>query len=185
MALHRDARQVKSDGALRAALLSLISRMAYDRITVRDIVAEADIGYATFFRHFPSKDALLDAVAGEEVAGLIALAAPEVEAEHSLSASRAIVTYVDERRGVWSALLTGGAAGHLRAQFLAMVAQAVRKDVPCEQIPSDLRATFSVTATVEILAWWLRQEADYPAEKVIALLDRLVVAPMMQSRQGG
>lgn len=178
----RDARQVKSDAALRSAMLALITRGAYDKITVRDIVAEAGIGYATFFRHYPSKDALLDAVAGEEIDALMQLTRPLLRPEDTLTSCLALTRHVGERREVWSALLTGGAAGHLREQFVRHAGSESTKDgLASEWLPADLGLIFGVSATVEILAWWLRQRPDYPAEQVAELLDRLVITPTVGS----
>lgn len=173
----RDARKVKSDAALRAALLALITRQAYDKITVRHIVAEAGVGYATFFRHYPGKDALLDAVAGAEIAAMMALTAPLLSPADTRATCIAIAEYVGGRRAVWTALLTGGAMGHLREQFTRLAPMARVRGISDSWIPQDLGVIFGVTSTIEILAWWLRQDPDYPAEKVAELLDRLVITP--------
>jgi AcrR family transcriptional regulator len=173
---------VRSDAALREALLALIMRQPYDQITVRDIVTEAGIGYATFFRHYPAKDALLDAIAGEEIAALVAMTAPLLSPSNTRASSLAVARHVAERREVWKALLTGGASGRLREQFATLAAQVPRRSKkPMEWLPADLGVTFGVTATVEILAWWLRQPAGYPVESVAEALDRLVIAPTIGS----
>jgi len=180
----RDARQLRSDAALRAALLALVERQPFDRITVRDIVAEAGIGYATFFRHYPSKEALFDAVAGEELTTMVQLAAPLLSPENTRQTCLALADYVDERRGVWRALLTGGAAGHLREQFARLAADVPGPTQESTWLPADLGVIFGVSATVEILAWWLRQEPPLPAERVAELLDRLVITPTVGSLRG-
>jgi len=125
----RDARQVKSDAALRAAMLALITRQSFEKITVRDIVAEAGIGYATFFRHYPSKESLLDAVAGEEIAALLRMTAPLLNPEDTLTSCIALADYVASRREIWTALLTGGASGHLREQFTRLADKVGRAHV--------------------------------------------------------
>lgn len=177
----RDARQVKSDAALRTGLLALITRQPFDRITVRDIVAEAGVGYATFFRHYPSKDALLDAVAGEEIEALLRRTAPLLSPDDTRATCLALASYVDARRAVWSALLTGGAAGHLREQFARLAAQIPAAAHPSGWLPNELGVIFGVSATVEILAWWLRQAPDFPVERVAEMLDRLVITPTVGS----
>lgn len=177
----RDARQEKSDRALRAALLSLITRQSYDKISVRDIVAEAGIGYATFFRHYPSKDALLETVAGEEIEAMMRLTAPMLSPVDTRKTCIALANYVGERRDVWKALITGGAAGHMREQFARIARPTTVQGERSDWLPVELGVAFGVTATVEILAWWLRQEPDYPVEAVAELLDRLVITPTVGS----
>ena len=177
----RDARQVKSDAALRSALLTLITRQSYDKITVRDIVAEAGIGYATFFRHYPSKDALLDIVAGEEIESMIRLTRPLLSPTDTRATCLALAHYIDERRDVWSALLTGGAVGHLREQFSRVAAGVDTGNFSSDWLPNDLGVLFGVSATLEILAWWLRHRPDTAPAEVAELLDRLVITPTVGS----
>ena len=54
-----DKRSNRTRQALTNALISLTLEKNYDNVTVRDLAERADIGYATFFRHFTDKDALL------------------------------------------------------------------------------------------------------------------------------
>ena len=56
----RDARAVRSARAMEAALLALLARKPLEQITIREVAAEAGVSYATFFRHHPTKEALLD-----------------------------------------------------------------------------------------------------------------------------
>lgn len=178
----RDARQLKSDAALRGAMLALITRGAFDKITVRDIVAEAGIGYATFFRHYPSKEALLDAVAGAEIEAMMRLTLPLLDPANTRATCLALASHVADRREIWTALLAGGAAGRLREQFVRLSGE---KETPTglssEWLPHELGLIFGVSATVEILAWWLRRKPDCPVEKVAEILDRLVIGPTVGS----
>src|ERR1700743_1796630 len=75
-----DARMLRTRKALRSALLALLERKQLDQISVRDIVAEARIGYATFFRHHASKEDLLNEIAADQVGRLMALAFPLLSA---------------------------------------------------------------------------------------------------------
>jgi len=178
----RDARQLRSDGALRAALLELITRHPFDKLTVRDIVAEAGIGYATFFRHYPSKEALLDAVAGEEIENLLRLSSPLLRPEDTLTSCLALAHHVDDRRAVWTALLTGGAGAVLREQFARLaVGSAGPREFNSDWLPAELGLIVGVTVTVEILAWWLGKAPHYTPDQVARLLDRLAVGPAVGS----
>jgi AcrR family transcriptional regulator len=174
-----DARMVRTRAALRTALLNLVERKPFDQITIRDIVAEAGIGYATFFRHHPTKAALLEEVAADQIEKLVSLSHPVLGEKGSFASSVTLCTYVSEHRALWSSLLTGGAAGVVREEFIK-VALAIAPSLPSADgwLPTELGAVFGVTATVEILAWWLRQP-EFPVEKVAECLDRLVMAPTL------
>src|SRR6185437_10791283 len=55
----QDRRVKRTQKALARALISLTLEKGYDAITIRDITELAEVGYATFFRHYHDKDALL------------------------------------------------------------------------------------------------------------------------------
>ena len=54
-----DRRQRKTREAIFAAFIGLLSEKNYSRITVGEIIERADIGRATFYAHFETKDFLL------------------------------------------------------------------------------------------------------------------------------
>ncbi len=54
-----DRRQRKTRDAIFNAFISLLSKKHYDKITVGEIIEIADIGRATFYSHFETKDFLL------------------------------------------------------------------------------------------------------------------------------
>ena len=173
-----DARMVRTRAAMRQALLALLERKQLDQITVRDIAAEAKIGYATFFRHHESKWELLKDAAGEEIGRLMALGLPLLVADDMRGSALALCKYVSEHRAIWSALLTGGAAGAMREEFIRQAMQVGASQVQKSNwLPVELGAICGVTATVEILAWWLRQPDDFSVERIAEIVDRLVMTP--------
>ena len=178
-----DARIVRTKAALHEALLALLEEKPFDAITVRDISARADIGYATFFRHYPSKAALLDDVAADEIRQLLELGlAAQIESVDTRAGALTFFRHVDERRALWSVLLTGGAAGRMREEFIRQAgAQAPGRTSSDSWLPEDLKVIFGVGAAVEILAWWLYRGRDYTVEQAAEILDRLVVSPMMNA----
>ena len=54
-----DRRQRKTREAIFKAFISLLSKKHYSKITVGEIIEIADIGRATFYSHFETKDFLL------------------------------------------------------------------------------------------------------------------------------
>ena len=60
-----DRRQRKTREAILGAFTELVSRKKYDKITVGEIIERADVGRATFYAHFETKDYLLKALCEE------------------------------------------------------------------------------------------------------------------------
>lgn len=176
----RETRATRSRPALCAALLSLLEEKSFEQITVREIAARAGVGYATFFRHYPDKDALLHELASNEISKLLAMTMPILYTIDSRASAQALCAYLWEHRKLWSALLTGGAAATLKAEFVRQ-AQAKAAEQPNTRswLPGDLIVVFSVAATIEILAWWLKQNQPPAVKQMAEALDRLVITPSM------
>ncbi len=54
-----DRRQRKTRNAIFEAFIKLLSQRNYEHITVGEIIARADVGRATFYAHFETKEYLL------------------------------------------------------------------------------------------------------------------------------
>jgi len=179
-AIPTDARQIRSRKALNAALLALLEERPFDQLTIREITARAGTGYATFFRHYPDKEALLNDVAADEIAHLLGMTTPILYEATSYASTLALVRYVSQHRGLWTALLTGGAASIVRTEFIrqARVLVEEARTTP-EWLPSDLGVVYGTGATFDVLAWWLGQDSDLDADGLAAILHRLVIQPLI------
>lgn len=181
-----DPRAQKSGQALRAALLALLERKPLEQITIREIAAAAGVHYATFFRHHPTKEALLDDVAAEQIDRLVALTLPVLDAVDWQASFLALAEYVEQHRELWTILLTGGAAGAMRAELLQVSKEVARERVQGEGwVPMELAVICTVSLIVEIVSWWLRQPKEALSVRQVAeLLYRLVLSPAMRGAAG-
>jgi AcrR family transcriptional regulator len=176
-----DARQVRSRNSLNAALLALLEEKPFDQITIREISARAGTGYATFFRHYETKEALLSDVASEEIGGLLAMTIPILNQASRFDSALALCRYVDEHRKLWSALLAGGAAGIVRDEFIRQ-ARALPNEFSTTKswLPLDLGVVHGTSSMVDGLAWWLTLGGDLSADEIARILHRLIIAPLAE-----
>jgi len=175
-----DARIVQSREALREALLALLEKKPLEDITIREIAATAGIGYTTFFRHHTSKEDLLDDIAAAEIRRLFDLTLPALGATDTHAGALALCRYVDEHRALWSRLLTGGAAGRLREEFIRMTREfAASHGSDHDWLPPEVGVIFGASATIELLTWWLQQDKPISVKRFATIHERLVVRPLM------
>lgn len=172
------ARVRKSKRALRDALQDLLKHKSLEQISIRDIAASANVGYTTFFRHYPTKESLLNDLAKDEIDRLLGLTTPMFDPDNTESATLAFCEYVDESRELWGALLAG-AVGTIR-EALIKGSQAMTVDYPrpVSWLPADLGTALVVSSIIEILMWWLKQKKPVPVARVAAILNRVAIYPI-------
>lgn len=176
-----DARAVKSGMALRGALLELVGSTPFDQITIRDLCAKAGIHYATFFRHFQTKEDLLSLIAREEISQLNRLTLSVLAEQGYHAGFHTLCSYVDENRCLWATLLNGGAAAAMREEWLRQSTIAAQPRPRGESwLPTELGVLCAATLIAETLGWWLAQPKDaYGVDAVADILYRLVSSSVL------
>jgi AcrR family transcriptional regulator len=181
-----DPRIRRTRKAFRLALQELLQEQALEQITIRDIVARADIAYTTFFRHYPSKEALLADLADEEIGKVLDLSLPMVGVQGSATSCRAVCNHVAAGWALWKALLTGGAQGAIRTAFVDQTLLREAAWPPAQSwLPRDIGTTLAVTTIVELLTWWLKQAEPAPPERIADIMDRIIVSTLLGKPQSG
>ncbi len=173
-----DPRVGRSRELLRKALVTLLEKKTLEQIVIRDITDAARVGYATFYRHYPTKEALMTDLASKEVDRVIAMAQPKTDAADTLSACVTLCTYVHEHRVLWKTLLTRGVDTLIKKEFLRAARElATTRAKSNHWLPAELGITLAVSSTVELLAWWLSQAKPMPGKRAAEILNRIVIAP--------
>ncbi|NHO67094.1 TetR/AcrR family transcriptional regulator [Aestuariicella hydrocarbonica] len=105
--------------SLRNSLLTLLEEKTFEQIIVREITTRASVGYATFFRHYKDKDALLNDLAAQEIHKLLTMTLPILYSVDSMASAQALCSFVWEHRKLWKTLLTGGASSIVKEEYLS------------------------------------------------------------------
>lgn len=176
-----DRRVRRTRAALGQALLDLAGERPFEAITVRELVDRADVGYATFFRHYASKEALLLEVFGGIVGELADLLQPTAEQGRLEEAGRQLFDYVarhEARLRILFAAQRGTAVERgVRAVVEARIL-ASRGFRPPADVPADLAAHHLVSSSLALVAWWLEHGMPYGVERMGRVYARLVVGPV-------
>jgi AcrR family transcriptional regulator len=179
-----DPRVAKTRAALGAAVLALTAEKPFADITITEIAERAGVGYASFFRHYRDKDALLADVADSLVDDLTAIIMPAVNKDDTGAASVAICQFVEEHRLIARALLSGGAESEIRRHIVERAVDQGRAAPEPSLVPQSLIICHCVASTLGLLTWWLEQGEAVSAEAMGGVIDRLVMAPVRTMQVG-
>ncbi len=180
-----DARAVRSREKIRNAFLRLLQTHSLEEITVREICAKASLNDATFFRHYLTKESLLDDIAADEVKQLVALTLPVFNSKDTAAAAETLCTYVDSRRILWASLLVGGAAATVRHTLIDLSKKASYvHEAPASWPPKEVAVAIFVASTVELLTWWLQQIKPVPVLDVAQIFEGFIVTPALNASGG-
>jgi AcrR family transcriptional regulator len=184
-AVPSDARAVRSREALRQAMTDLAADLPLDAITVRAIAAKAGVGYATFFRHYVDKEALLADVADTLTRSFLAQVAPLLRQRDRLGAARSLCAFVEDHLPIHKALLAGGSGESVRAEMLRQTLETVARarPHPSEGPMDDLVLFHLVSAILNLLTWWLRNLEAVDADTMAEIIERTVLTPVASLRR--
>ena len=175
-----DRRVERTRAALGEAVIALAGEKPFADVTIAEIADRAEIGYATFFRHYRDKESLLVEIAASLIDELLALMMPALIDDDTLAAAIALCRFVDERRPICRALLAGGAETNIRQLSVERAfAFTEAHDFPiAANAPKDLIIAHAVSATLGLLAGWLDSDSPMPPEEMGGLLNHLVLRPV-------
>src|ERR1019366_8632251 len=155
-----DPRAEKTRVLITTSFVALLSRRSYDRIRVSDITQKARVGRATFYAHFASKDALLEA----ELARVVLPMIEELPDDSCLIDCTRLFAHVQHARDVYRSLM-GGAT--------RVVTERIVQDAIATRVTGILAARreaglavpefasrFVASTLLTLLAWSLEQPRE-------------------------
>ena len=173
----RDRRVRRTQHLLARALIALTLEKGYEAVTIRDITERADIGYATFFRHYRDKEELLEDVLDVVLAELIDLLCPATAGADPTAIGVLLFRYVQEHSEVVRVLL---GSHTLLPRLIKVATQNIVNDhtpLPESSVPLEIAAHHIVTSTISLIQWWLDHHMPYPPERMGVIYHELITGP--------
>ena len=175
---NEDRRVLRTRRLLKQAIIELINERPYEEITIRDITDRADIGYATFFRHFDGKDDLML----EIFSGII----DELESLPNRHADRyfeqegyLLFQHVFENQAMYRGILDSQPFARKFRKYLSEMVQihlyAHANQIPTSAIPIEIAAHHMVSSLVGLIDWWLFNDMPYSIERMAMVYQRLII----------
>lgn len=176
MGIH-DRRVRRTQHRLASALIELTLEKGFDAVTIRDITERADVGYATFFRHYKDKQDLLKEVLDVVLVELVNLLRSAQPASGPDSTGVLIFRYVQEHHDVIRALL---GTYNVRQQILkAATATTINQTGPRpgSSVPLEIASYHIVASSIALIEWWLDHDMPYPIEVMGNIYEELIARP--------
>jgi hypothetical protein len=85
---------------------------------------------------------------------------------------------------LWSTLLTGGAEGAMRNEFLRISREIAATRGRADQWPpADLSVILVVCSTIELLSWWLKQKTPLSIEQAAQIYETVIITPTVHVKR--
>jgi len=174
-----DARVERSRRRLRQALTELALAQGYEQVTIRDITARAAVGYATFFRHYPDKDALLFDLLDELLADLMARLEPGAG-----EVGRVVFEHVRLNTDLYRVLLASQRSVDLLPRALEVGMAGVLRSFrqkPLSAVPFEAAVNHLIHSFVALIAWWLETGARQTPAEMGDVFEELIMRPTREA----
>ncbi len=171
-----DPRILRSRRMLMESLVSLLKTKEFDEISVQEIADDATLNRATFYLHYPDKNALLQAMTGVRFRDLIERRAITFTDCHG--ALRAIALgvcdYLAETTGCPSQLARIPLEGSIIPVVEDMFKEGLALHGTAPGVDPALRATTAAWAVFGAARRWFQTPNHIPAEEMAARIETMV-----------
>jgi AcrR family transcriptional regulator len=171
-----DPRILRSRQMLMEALLKLLARKDFEDISVQEIADEATLNRATFYLHYPDKNALLQAMTAARFRDLIARRGLSfTNCDGALRAiALGVCDYLAETTGCPSQLAKMPLEGSIIPAVEAMFEEGAANHAMEPGADPKLLATTAAWAIFGAARWWYQTPDRIPNEEMAAKIEAMV-----------
>jgi len=171
-----DPRVLRSRQMLMEALLRLLNRKEFDDISVQEIADEAGLNRATFYLHYPDKNALLQAMTAVRFRDLIARRGLSfTDCDGALRAiALGVCDYLAETTGCPTQLTKMPLEGSIIPVVEGMFLEGAERHAAVPGVDAKLLATTAAWAIFGAARRWYQTPDRIPAEEMAARIEAMV-----------
>ena len=186
-----DRRQRKTRDSIFGAFTHLLEKKAYNQITVQDIIDEADIGRATFYAHFETKDFLLKDLCEELFGHIIDTAMGLPHGHYHCSCANSedsvflhLLRHLQENDWNILALLSSQNNEIFLQYFKTNLKKLIKTQfadtgkLKRSKLPEDFLVNHVSVSFVETVSWWLRHGMKETPEELTEYFEG-IIAPLI------
>ncbi|MCY7939610.1 TetR/AcrR family transcriptional regulator [Bacillus inaquosorum] len=177
-----DRRILKSQAAIKKAVVELMSEKSFDDITIKDICDRADLSRKTFYLRYIDKYDLLDKLIEEHLNELRELCEIELEMELDYIEGYQIwFEFFEKNYLFFSTMIVSKGSPTFRNRFLEFIIEEVKGEVNTAEginigLNEEVFVQFFSSAFVGLVEWWFKNRMPVPprvmAEQVGLLFER-------------
>ena len=187
-----DRRQLKTKQSILSSFSQLLSHKSYSKITVQDIIDEANIGRSTFYSHFDTKDALLKSIC-EEIFEHVFSDNLDSEKTHDFSYSNgeiySMITHILHHLKDNKNNIIGILKGESSEMFIYFFKQylndriiskiLISQNNQNKNLPFDFLTNHISGSFVEMVHWWITNDMRQKPED-LSFLFMSVISPIFK-----
>lgn len=178
-----DARVTRTRRRLSNALLALALERPFETITIRDLTDRAEVGYATFFRHYDGIEDLLRDMLEGLLAELLGRLRPLGRLD-PVAAGAIVFQHAAEQSDLYRLLLRTDRSIDLldRAVRVGIENLAETHEAKSDSsVPADVAANHFVRSFINLIEWWLEHEMPYAPDRMADIYRDLILIPTEQA----
>ena len=171
-----DPRILRSRRMLMDALVRLLAKMEFEDISIQEIADEATLNRATFYLHYPDKNALLQAMTDARFRDLIARRGLSfTDCDGALRAiALGVCDYLAETAGCPSRLAKMPLEGSIIPVVEGMFLEGASHHETAPGVDPGLLATTAAWAVFGAARRWYQTPGRIPAEEMAAKIEAMV-----------
>jgi AcrR family transcriptional regulator len=192
-----EQRKASTHQRLLDAARQVIAEKGYNNVEILDITERADVSKATFYKHFPNKEAcvrdLMEQGFDALVAQVMSVACDEpISPEWVENSLQQVFQWAEENRTFLLIMVGGAASTELNAfgrNYMAQVlertimAEVERQDESTPFLPPKIQAQVVTGVMIQLLGWWLENSTAYRADEMAHMVLEVIrngIAPRLR-----